>query len=421
MKKKPDIIFIHTDQWNAEAFSACGETEVSTPFSDRIFEEGMRFDRAVATAPICVPNRTCWYTGLMPCEHGNLSNGWRIVDEVPDLGQWLSARGYNCQYGGKWHVTGRGTNDGFGVYCGSHALGEVYDDALAQSAEAVLAGRQDDRPLFLNVGIMNPHDCCYLNRSGTNFAIKLGLQPAIEEALPGVPPDYDPGQTFPSNSQVVHWGPEELKLYRYYYYRMCEMADQAIGRIHAAVRKYCDPDNTILIFTADHGEFMGHRNRFSKGLLYDPSQRVPLSISGPGIQSGAINSTQIPGAVDITATILDYAGADPMPGMQFAASLRPVLEGRSDAPLHPYTPGETLQGGLTHSFRSGEYKSIFHARRKSEELYHLPSDPWEQNNLAADPGHAGTMEEHRGFYQDFRNRVQLAPLAAEEWAAAGLI
>jgi len=427
---KPDIIFIHTDQWNANAFSIFEPGVVSTPASDRVLAEGMRFDKAVATAPICVPNRSSWYTGLMPSEHGNYGNsGWNLRKNVPDLGQWLSARGYDCHYGGKWHVTGRERSDSFQVFCHEHPLGEVMDEGLAQSAEALLAGRHGSNPIFLNVGIMNPHDCCYLNfRNENDFATKFGIQPMLGENLPGNPPDYDP--TLP-NSGDDSWGPEEVRLYRYYYYRMCEIADQALARIHAAVRQYCDPVNTILIYSSDHGEFNGHRNRFSKGLTYEPSQRVPLAIAGPGIRAGSINSTHIPGAVDVTATILDYAGAEPMPGMQFAASLRPVLEGRSSELLHPYTPSETLQGGLTHTLRSGDYKCSFFARsgrgapyRRGDghvELYHLPSDPFENQNLADNPSHADTLAQFRAFWGDFKARVKPTPEALGEWKDAGWV
>jgi choline-sulfatase len=424
---KPNIIFIHTDQWNANAFSIFEPELVSSPASDRVFAEGMRFDRAVATAPICVPNRTCWYTGLMPSETGNLNNGWTIREDIPDLGLWLSARGYDCHYGGKWHIAGRERSDSFQIFCHEHPLGEVMDDGLAQSTEALLAGRNRDKPLFLNVGIMNPHDCCYLTfLHGADFATKLGLQSALGDDLPGNPPDYDPSQ---HTGEGAKWGPEEVRLYRYYYYRMCEMADQALARIHAAVRQYCDPENTILIYSSDHGEFNGHRNRFSKGLTYEPSQRVPLAISGPGIRAGSIDATHIPGAVDITATILDYAGAEPMPGMQFGTSLRPVLEGRSNEPLHPYTPTETLMGGLTHTIRSGDYKCLFYARpgrgapyRRGDghvELYHLPSDPFENKNLADDPAHAEAMTQFRTFWKDFKSRVKPTPRALEEWKKAG--
>jgi arylsulfatase A-like enzyme len=419
--KNPDIIFIHCDQWNARAFSDYEPGTVSTPASDRIMAEGMRFECAVASAPICVPNRSSWYTGLMPCEHGNYNNaGWSLRKDVPDLGQWLSARGYDCYYGGKWHVEGRDRKGSFQVYAGAHDLGEVMDDGLAQSTEALVAGRTNDKPMFLNVGIMNPHDCCYLGFSNKDIpATKLGVQRALGKDLPGNPPDYNPRRPI---NLGARWGPEDVRLYRYYYYRMCEMADQALARIHAAVRRYCDPENTILIYSSDHGEFMGHRNRGGKGLVYDPAQRVPLCISGPGIRAGAIDTAQIPGAVDVTATILDYAGAEPMPGMRFAASLRPILEGRSSAPLHDYTPTETLQGGLTHAFRSGEFKSVFGGRRGDiEELYHLPSDPYEQNNLSTDPGHTATMSRHREFWTDFKQRACPTERALKEWRNAGWV
>jgi arylsulfatase A-like enzyme len=98
---------------------------------------------------ICVSNRSSWYTGLMPSEHGNYGNsGWNLRKNVPDLGQWLSARGYDCLYGGKWHVTGRERSGSFQVFCHEHPLGEVMDDGLAQSAEALLAGRHGHVELY---------------------------------------------------------------------------------------------------------------------------------------------------------------------------------------------------------------------------------------------------------------------------------
>jgi arylsulfatase A-like enzyme len=417
---RPHIVFLHCDQWNADAFSAIvGPRHLSTPHSDRIFAGGIRFDRAQATYPVCCPNRSSWYSGLMPSEHGVIFNGeqYPMIETLPDLGRWLGARGYDCWYGGKWHITGRKPGQSFQELCGSHPMGEVQDDGVAMAAEAFLRERDSGKPLFLNLGLLNPHDCCYLDFTRRDLATKLGIGPSLGDALPPAPPDYDPSRPLASDC-AEGWGTPEVELYRYYYYRMCEMADLAVGRIHRAVRRHLDPDKTVFIYSSDHGEFMGHRNRFKKNLCYAPSLRVPLSISAPGLSAaGAVDRDHVCGAVDVTATILDYAGAEPMPGMTFAKSLRPFVEGKPDAPWHGYVPAETMGGGWTQCFADHGFKSIFNYRQKTEELYDVDADPLERNNLAADPAHAGTFARHKAYRDDFNRKIRPSPAFEKEWAS----
>lgn len=402
MSKSPNIVFCHVDQLTWDAVSAHGCRDVSTPNMDRIFSDGVDFRRAQSTYPVCCPNRSAWYTGRFPSENGVVVNGQPLDDKIPDLGQWLSARGYECCYGGKWHIPNRDVRRSFWYYHGRHSLGEFMDDSLAQATEALLENRSDSRPLFLNVGFMNPHDICYLDIH-KQTACKLGLEQQIGNRLPALPEDYDPDREIMFSQVASDWTPQQVALYRYYYFRMTEMVDVQIGRVYDAVFKYLDPDNTVFIFSSDHGEMNGHRNWFHKNILYDPSLRVPLAVVAPGrIRAGTVDHTHIVGGVDFAATILDYAGAEKLPGMHHARSFRMLAETGDDPDWHDYVIAESFYSlGPQRSVRSGDFKSIYYLAEDRAELYNTAIDPLEQNNLQDDPSYVEVRKKHEQFKDDF--------------------
>jgi choline-sulfatase len=402
---RPNIIFCHVDQLHHGALSLLGCKDVATPNIDRIYQDGMSFERAQASYPLCSPSRACWYTGRMASEHSIIFNGFDVLPTLPDLGQWMGARGYDCFFGGKWHVIGRDVRKSFKVIYPEYGIGERSDDDLAQSVESFLRDRQGDQPFFLNVGFLNPHDCCHLNLVRYHLATKLGVESHLE--LPPLPPDYDPNKPLlPPFSE--HWTPQQAALYIHYYYRMAERVDAAVGRVYDAVQALPDAENTVFIFASDHGEMLTHRNQLFKVWLYEPSLRVPLAVVQPGkIKAGAQNNEHVIGGVDITATILDYAGADPMPDMTFARSFRPLLEGTA-ADWHDYVPAESRYDGMRQSFRAGrdgKYKSIYALADGSMELYDTDADPYEQKNLADDAQFSSVRQEHDAYRKDFESKI----------------
>lgn len=401
MFKAPNIVFCHVDQLASNAISAHGCADVATPNIDRILAAGVDFRQAQATYPVCCPNRSAWYTGRFPSESGVIVNNAPLHAEIPDLGQWLSARGYDCQYGGKWHVPNRDVSKSFNYYHGRHSLGELMDHSLAQATVSLLENRTDERPLFLNVGFMNPHDICYVDIH-QRMAFKLGLEKQLGARLPELPPDYDATQPLAS-SVTENWTAQQVALYRYYYFRMIEMVDVEIGRVFDAVCQHLDLQNTVFMFASDHGEMNGHRNRVHKNVLYAPSLQVPLAVVAPGrIQPGTVNASQEIGGVDIAATILDYTGADPLPDMHHARSFRQLAETGADPGWHEYVVSESLYSfGPQLGICSGDFKSIHYRAEGRTELFNTKTDPLEQTDLADDPAHAAIRARHRRFRTEF--------------------
>ncbi|MBC2593467.1 sulfatase-like hydrolase/transferase [Ruficoccus amylovorans] len=397
----PNIIFCHVDQLTYDTLSSLGDPWVHTPNIDRIRAEGMSFEIAQGAYPVCCPARTSWYTGRMSSEHGTWDNAVPIREDMPDLGHWLRERSYDCYYAGKWHLVDRDVADCFIDLYPHRPFGEKDDPHVAQTATAFIAQRPaDGNPFFLNLGFQNPHDICYTSFGSDNTAMKVGMNGELEGKLPDLPPTYDPDKPLAAAASDS-WGPDELRLHNYYYYRMIEMVDQEIGRVYDALADSPFRDNTLFIFSADHGEMMGHHNHLRKGLLYEESLRVPLTFVWPGhIEAGVIDTQHCASGVDVTATILDYAGAEPMPGMRVARSLRPFLEGK-DTDWREYTPAETVKGGVQNSFRDERFKSIFNFERKAVELYDYRADPNETKNLARDPAYADVLERHLYYIEDY--------------------
>ena len=404
MSRRPNIIFCHVDQLASNAIHAHGCKDVTTPNIDRILADGIDFRQAQSTYPLCCPNRAAWYTGRFPSESGVLVNNAPLHKEIPDLGQWLSARGYDCQYGGKWHVPNRDVSKSFTYYHVQHSLGEFMDNSLAQATVSLLENRPDERPLFLNIGFMNPHDISYLDIH-KNTAFKLGLEKQLGDRLPELPPDYDSTKEMLSGV-AKNWTPQQVALYRYYYFRMTEMVDVEVGRVYDAVFKHLDPENTVFIFSSDHGEMNGHRNRVHKSVLYDPSLQIPLAMVAPGrIPAGSIDSTRTVGAMDITKTILDYAGAEALPDMHHAHSFRQLAETGVDPSEPEYVVSESLHLlGPQRSFRAGDFKSIYYTAEDRIELFNTKVDPLEQNDLSADPAYAETRARHDHFKKAFEKQ-----------------
>ena len=403
-----NIVFCHVDQIHHQALAAYGNPYVVTPHLDRMVAEGMSFRESYSANPICMPARTSWYTGRMSCETGVMVNSDPMVESLPDLGQWMSQRGYGCYYSGKWHVP-RNVNKSFNVFPGGCGQGEAGDAEVARVAEAFFHNYKEQKPFFLNLGLLNPHDICYNGISAKYSAAKEGAEHRLDERLfPPLPPNFDPA--VPPLNLGHKWLPLRVRLYLYYYYRMVEAVDAEVGRIYAALRESAFAENTVFIFSADHGEMMAEHNRYGKGVPYDAAARVPLIIVQPdGKSAGVRNTTHLVSGVDLTATILELTGLDPLPGMTMARSLVPLLRGDAPAKWRDYLAVETFQGTPATTIVTPDYKAMFNIQGDNYQLYDRRKDPWEMADLAGKPEHAATTKTLRGHLHDFYSRMVFSP------------
>jgi arylsulfatase A-like enzyme len=193
---------------------------------------------------------------------------------------------------------------------------------------------------------------------------------------------------------------------------MAETVDAAVSRVYRAFKASPFFENTVFIWSSDHGEMKAEQNLFGKGVPWEASQRVPLKVVSKGrIAPGSSDDSQWIGGTDVSATILDYAEAGPVPGTDIAKSFRGLLEGQP-ATAQDYVVSESSLPDAAVSFRSKDTKSIFHLQpggQMTAEYYDTSQDPWEKNNLASGGAEPPGLADHRAFLADYRTRVKYLP------------
>jgi len=337
MGKRPNIILIITDQHHHGAVSALGNEFIDTPAIDTLFNRGKAFKKAYCTMPICTPSRASIYTGKMPSEVGVIHNRMGIPKEIPNIGQWLRKNsGYETIYAGKWHVPEMSTFDipGFKVLTGGNGYqGDYGDIVTAISAQNYILNRKEDRPFFMAVNFVQPHDICQWIRLHKAGVDTLPYK-EIEKELFDLPSNF--AYDFEEPMEVVDerrnkppyintWKEKDWQYYRWSYMRHVEMVDGAVQSILDALEVKNMIEDTMIIFTSDHGENMGSHKMVQKLSPYEQAIKVPLVISYPGrVQEGTIDETHLISGVDIFPTICKYAGIDSLDVTGF--SMDKILE-----------------------------------------------------------------------------------------------
>jgi arylsulfatase A-like enzyme len=473
MSAPPNIIFLHTDQHTYDAISAYGNQWLSTPNIDRLHRNGVSFTRAYCTDPVCVPARTSWMTGRYSSETGSPFNGGSLHNDIPDLGQWLNRNGSDAFHTGKWHVEGREVTDSFKtLYHGATRIGasagEFYDAAVTHSVVEFLSRRagsnEPERPFFLQIGFVNPHDVCqYEHNFETKLIPDLVEQGILAESeLPPLPANHLYDDNEPMIQRVVrrddacaiHWPIlrrtrtwSEL-LWRgllWALYRFIEKVDAEIGVVLDALEAAGLADDTLILFAADHGEAAGQHQMFQKFTLYEESIRVPFiaaCLGGPGtrvrLPKGTFDREHFVSGVDVFPTVCDYAGV-PVPEGLPGLSLRPLLEaaaadttGSSQA-WRDFAFVESNYWGR--AIVGERYKYITEYRPKEDEdyvppgpgdaplgieqLFDLETDPGETRNLASAPQLAAVVEECRAQLAAVEKTLHRRPVLPQRGRSRG--
>jgi len=315
---KPNIVYILTDQWRASALGYAGDPNVKTPRLDKFSEEAVNFVNAVSVTPVCTPHRAALLTGRYPTTTGMFLNDLYLPDEELCMAEIFKAEGYNTAYLGKWHLDGHGRlnnvaperRQGFDYWkaleC-SHDYNNMpyYDNdnpemkywegysphALVKDANQYMADHaNDNNPFLLFISIATPH--FPHNSAPTEYKEMYPLEEI--KLAPNVP------------AQSEQAAREELQGY----YGHCTATDEAIGKVLDKIKELNLDENTIVVFTADHGEMMGAHGiqPFTKQLAWDESIKVPFLISYPIIlkKDGAIINAPI-NTPDILPTLLGLA------------------------------------------------------------------------------------------------------------------
>ncbi len=293
-------------------------------------------------------------------------------------------------------------------------IGELTDTAVARAAEGFLRSRRSsDPPFFLNVGLLQPHDCCYWVFEHPDDTIRTRIG-ALPEDLPPLPPNHaavpSPEPKALTNrrggrSPCANWSERQWRWYLWNYHRMVEMADADLGRVLDALEETGLIENTVIVWSADHGDGLGRHGLTSKMFLYDEAARVPLVVVGPGRAGGGRRDrTHLVSGLDIAPTLCDFAGIEPPPKAR-GLSLRPLVEGRS-----PQTWRECLFAeaeGTGRMVRTPEYKLITYRGDPAEQLFDMRADPGETMNLAGDAARADVVRDLRRRLDEWERTLEI--------------
>lgn len=406
-KKQPNVLIVTTDQQRVDVMSAVGNKWVKTPNMDSIAARGVYFVNSYCSYPLCSPSRSSLHTGRTPHEIGVNTNSVPIDPAIPISGQVFRAAGYETAYAGKWHMPASYPSDGIAGYevlnktSRERKLAHDVDESTMNVAVDFLR-RKHDKPFLLVVSFINPHDICLLaGEKPLSEEVWNRYKPAPDAALPPLPANFDSpvgAPELPKQSKHERWDDNHWRGYCYAYYRLLEDVDRQVGQVLEALRKSGEEENTLVVYTSDHGEGLAAHRWTGKMMFYEGEVAVPLIVSGKGVTpAGRTDREHLVSTLDVLPTICDYAGVKPPPSLR-GDSLRTVIE-KPSQPGHEFVASEMARGGgqgRSFMVRTKRYKyMVFPGAQPSEMLFDLQSDPNEMRDLAGDSALEGELQRHR--------------------------
>jgi arylsulfatase A-like enzyme len=422
--KRPNVLLIISDQWSTRVAPGCGESPfgVQTPAVDRLASEGMRFINSYSTFPLCGPARSTMFTGLYPHNHRVTDNPETFVyldgkmptrDDVATMGRTFKEAGYNTAYFGKEHAATYGWDgcDTFGTFknTGGGWIGDgaLYDPVFTRDAVEYLRDYDSDDPFYMVLSLINPHDICIgmggaMDGVSFNDAISL-LRDTDDrylrnQPLPDLPSNFDPptpqGLASPldhSNKVTGAWSEHDWRRYVATFGLLTENTDWLIGLVLDELRSQGLEDDTIVMFTTDHGEMLGSHRMIAKTHFYEESAKTMMIVRQPGkIDAGTVNDGAKVGTIDMMPTLLDLAGIDLPDGMD-GSSFKSACYGDSNEGFNELFS----MNGWSRMLRFDEYKYILSEVKDQtyEFLFDLAKDPDEIENVYNAAGYEAVSQQ----------------------------
>jgi choline-sulfatase len=401
--EKPNVLFIFSDQEREQV----PRELLRLPQRERLEQHGIRFTHAFCTTPQCSASRATLMTGLYPHEAGvatnvdNSSLGRALSPDLPCLGNVFRRNGYAAGYLGKWHL-GNDKNglDDFGFSHYRALRGQALGNAAAEWIRS-----QSSQPWLLTVSFLNPHDIYK-----TNEALQQNLRDGV--TLPENHHDDfknkpNPQREFRENDQgkvTLSWSEKEWLHYRSYYLDLIEKVDSHLETILNAVEQTGQRQNTIVIYTSDHGDMGGaHQLPFKGPFMYEELLNVPLVISHPQRFSQTVTCDSLVSLVDFVPTICAMAGIS-WPGKLSGVDLSPLFEHpESDVREEIFAEYFSKQKWINpiRAIRTKEWKYNLYTGG-GEELYDLRRDAGEMRNMATHPFYESQLREMQNHLQRWR-------------------
>ncbi len=426
---QPNIVFYFSDQQRWDTLGCYGQKLPVTPVLDKLAEDGTLFENTFTCQPVCGPTRACLQSGEFATSTGAFVNGIALPRDRKMLADYLNDSGYETAYVGKWHLASDSQHDykrepipleyrgGYKDYWMaadvlefvSHGYnGHVFDidnkkvdfigyrpDCINNYAIDYLHKHNPDKPFFLMISQIEPHHQNDQNRyEGPDGSKKRFCDYEAPGDLVGT--DGDWRENYPD------------------YLGQCNSLDQNVGRMIDTLKEMNLWDNTIFIYTSDHGSHFRTRNREYKRSCHDGCTHVPLIIHG-GAFSGGRRISEMTSLIDLPATILDCIGAE-IPEHFKGQSLIPLVQGKTnnwtDDVFIQISESQVGRAVRTHDYKYSVYAPDKNGKHDMNSeiyveqfLYDLKADPHERNNLVADPN-----------YEDVRSNMRARLLSRIEMA-----
>jgi choline-sulfatase len=420
---RPHIVLVLADQLSAGALGAYGNTTVKAPNLDRLAETGVVYERALCASPLCVPSRSALATGMLPSRTGVYDNAAELPAATPTFAHYLRLLGYRTVVAGKMHFIGPDQLHGFeerpmpDVYPAGfdwvpdwrladdetlswyHDLSSVrragpvratlqieYDlEVVEQAVRAIAVSARDaDRPLLLVVSFTHPHDPYEVPQ--VYWDRYAGVE--IEAPTHPEPPDLVDAPTRRLRAMLAgdreSVSAEEILRARRGYYGAVSLVDDHVGAVTTALAEHRMADDTIVVFTSDHGDMLGERGLWYKMAPFEGSVRVPLIVHAPA-RFRARRIAEPVSLLDLLPTLVDIAGGTEPAAEIDGTSLVPSLDG--DRLPEREIPLEYLAEGVRApqaSLVRGALK-VIRSLDGPDLVYDVDRDPHERSNIAGAP------------------------------------
>ncbi len=412
---------MHSDQHNPFVTGYMGDAVARTPHLDRMSAEGATLETCYCPSTVCVPSRMSTLAGLLPSETRVYGNAECLPSDMATFPHALALAGYDTVLCGRMHFVGPDQRHGYrrrifpditGTQVGYNApsfgpgwLGTTggtrfavdragaghtsvlgYDDAVIERACRFLADYDADAPFFLTVGTYGPH-CPYVcPRELFDYYYPRVTMPAVPD------PDLEHPITarMYEERKMADTPPEAIRRARAAYYGMVELIDGHLGRLLDALAARGQLDDTLVIYTSDHGDMLGEHGIFAKHIMYEESARVPALARWPAAVPAGRRIAQPISLLDLAPTLIGLTGAPALPAYH-GEDILGLLTG--DAPENPERPVIAMirMGVPFAMLRRGRWKLIaYHGH--PPQLFDLTADPREEHDLGRDPAHTELRE-----------------------------
>lgn len=436
-EKRPNILFILVDDQRFDSLGCAGHPVLQTPNIDRLAANGVRFENMFVTTSICMASRACIFTGLTETGHGYTGGGKPATpvigaDVDTSFPTLLRQAGYRTGFFGKQHVKfqeGNGAMDrmfdvqekiGRKPYFKQQPDGSERHEAelIGDRSVEFLAAQPKDQPFCLYMSFNVSHAEDGDKRPGIgHFPWPKAVDGMYEDIDPAPPRLGDPKyfEALPGfmqesmNRDRWYWRwdtPEKYAINMRAYMRMLTGMDRVVGRVLEKLEEQRMADNTVVIYTADNGYYMGDRGLAGKWSHFDQSLRVPLIIYDPRLPKGQRNRVVAPPVlnIDLPASMLELAGLE-VPEKYQGRSLLPVFNGKMPADWrtdhfhehHNNHPSIPKWRGV----RNERYSYARYYEEGYEFLHDLEADPDQLKNFAGDPEYKQVLESLRARCDEF--------------------